>query len=151
MSLKFTEKVEEKNFQNGPKSVGKPSPDSGLNHFRDLSKLDSVSETESAPKLTKKINFDVRTHKWKQLIFSPSITQESFMRHLNTTYRGLVYSKKCLKSPSDKFIQSKQVCLVDCKGDIIYKFSICLHKLIFYTNCKGVFVCKGGIHYTILI
>ena len=119
------------------KSVGKSPEDSSLGHHKYLSKLDSVSETESAPKMKVKINFDLRTHKWKQLIFSPTISHDSFMRHLNTTYRGLVYSKKCLKSPSEKFIQSKQVCLVDCKG--IRKIIIVFAFIYYFFWHYGIF------------
>lgn len=34
------------------------------------------------------------------------------MKHLILTYRGLVYSTKCLKSPSDKFINSKKINMI---------------------------------------
>lgn len=42
-------------------------------------------------------------------MFAPSFNEANFKKHLMLTYRGLVYAKKCLKGPSDKFIQSKQV------------------------------------------
>lgn len=34
---------------------------------------------------------------------------------MTLTYRGLVYAKKCLKGPSDKFIKTKQVVVPDAK------------------------------------
>ena len=42
--------------------------------------------------------------------------KETFRKHLTLTYRGLVYAKKCLKGPSDKFIQTKLVTVKDAKS-----------------------------------
>eukprot|EP00828_Plagiopyla_frontata_P043924 TRINITY_DN7017_c0_g1_i2.p1 TRINITY_DN7017_c0_g1~~TRINITY_DN7017_c0_g1_i2.p1 ORF type:complete len:402 (+),score=43.53 TRINITY_DN7017_c0_g1_i2:146-1351(+) len=48
-------------------------------------------------------------HPYKHLIFSGNCTENEFKRHIALVYRGLVYSKKCLKGPSEKYIASKQV------------------------------------------
>ena len=55
-------------------------------------------------------------HKWRCLIFCSEIKQNIFKNHINLVYRGLVYSKKSLKSPSEKFLLSKQVNLCDSKS-----------------------------------
>lgn len=51
----------------------------------------------------------INNHPYRHLIFSPCVTESVFNRHMTLTYRGLVYAKKCLKGPSDKFIKSKQI------------------------------------------
>eukprot|EP01017_Pseudomicrothorax_dubius_P030216 TRINITY_DN3749_c0_g3_i3.p1 TRINITY_DN3749_c0_g3~~TRINITY_DN3749_c0_g3_i3.p1 ORF type:complete len:434 (+),score=91.62 TRINITY_DN3749_c0_g3_i3:90-1391(+) len=48
-------------------------------------------------------------HPFRHLIFNPSIDETRFKKHLVMIYKGLVYSAKCLKGPSDKFIKAKQV------------------------------------------
>lgn len=58
----------------------------------------------------------INNHPFRHLIFSPTVTESSFRRFLVLTYRGLVYAKKCLKQPSEKFIRSKQVVLKDGKS-----------------------------------
>jgi len=55
-------------------------------------------------------------HPFKHLIFSDMCTEAVFKRHIALVYRGLVYSKKCLKGPSDKYIASKQVKLPNPKS-----------------------------------
>lgn len=57
----------------------------------------------------------LKHHPWRHLIFSHQINEETFKKHLILTYRGLVYAKKCLKGPSDKFIKTKQVLVPDAK------------------------------------
>lgn len=42
-------------------------------------------------------------------MFSPKISEEKFEKHLNITQRGLIYSKKCLKGPSEQFIEKKKI------------------------------------------
>ncbi len=75
--------------------------------------------------MMKKIDtFDgLASHPFRHLIFSGCTSEsniqiedtlnklESFLanfkKHLTLTYRGLVYARKCLKGPSDKFVKSK--------------------------------------------
>lgn len=49
----------------------------------------------------------LKNHPWRHLIFGPGINENTFKKHLTLSYRGLVYAKKCLKGPSDKFIKTK--------------------------------------------
>lgn len=58
----------------------------------------------------------INNHPYRHLIFSPNITESTFKRFIVLTYRGLVYAKKCLKQPSEKFIKSKQVVLKEMKS-----------------------------------
>lgn len=51
----------------------------------------------------------LRNHPFRHLIYGPSIGENSFNKFLQLTQRGLVYAKKCLKGPSEKFIKSKMV------------------------------------------
>ena len=52
-------------------------------------------------------------HPFKHLIFSESLEEGKFKRHLSLVYRGVIYSKKCLKSPSEKFINNRAVKLIE--------------------------------------
>ena len=54
----------------------------------------------------------IRHHEFRCLIFSPSISEAVFKRHLTIIYRGLIYARKCLKGPSDNYLKSKQVDLL---------------------------------------
>ncbi|CAD8211530.1 unnamed protein product [Paramecium pentaurelia] len=56
----------------------------------------------------------LKNHPFRHLIYGPSIGENSFNKFLQLTQRGLVYAKKCLKGPSDKFIKSKMVQLPEC-------------------------------------
>jgi len=58
----------------------------------------------------------VKKHPWRHLIFAPEINDLNFKKHLTLTYRGLVYAKKCLKGPSDKFIETKKVIVPESKN-----------------------------------
>lgn len=68
------------------------------------------------PKEKSSIENVINNHPYRHLMFAPYCTESTFKKHLLLTYRGLVYSKKCLKGPSESFIKSKQVNLVDSKG-----------------------------------
>lgn len=59
----------------------------------------------------------INNHPYRHLIFSPLVTESTFKRHLTLTYRGLVYAKKCLKGPSEKFIKSKQIVVSEGKRE----------------------------------
>jgi len=50
---------------------------------------------------------------YRHLIFSPKLDIEKFKKHLTMTYKGLLYALNSLRSPSEKFIKSKQVSLPD--------------------------------------
>ncbi|KAM3131143.1 hypothetical protein pb186bvf_016723 [Paramecium bursaria] len=51
----------------------------------------------------------VKSHPFRHLIFSDSTDEATLRKHLLVTQRGLAYASKCLKGPSDKFIQLKEV------------------------------------------
>lgn len=73
-------------------------------------KIDSDAEARN------RVHSDAfRNHPWRHLIFGPNINESSFKKHLTLSYRGLVYAKKCLKGPSEKFIKTKQVLVPDSK------------------------------------
>ncbi|CAD8135107.1 unnamed protein product [Paramecium pentaurelia] len=50
-------------------------------------------------------------HPFRHLIFSPKIDELVFEKHLIVTQRGLIYSRKCLKGPSEQFLEKKKVIL----------------------------------------
>jgi CTD small phosphatase-like protein 2 len=68
--------------------------------------VDSDAEAKNRIKVNEHIDA-LGKHPWRHLIFSPNINEAAFKKHLTLTYRGLVYAKKCLKGPSDKFIKTK--------------------------------------------
>lgn len=70
--------------------------------------LDSHSDTE-----VKKSKKEEPIVPYRSLYFSPTLNYEKFKNHLHSVHRGLVYSTKSLKSPSEKFISSKQVIIPD--------------------------------------
>jgi hypothetical protein len=61
----------------------------------------------------KKKGSNLENHPWRHLIFGTHVDAEKFKKHMVVTYKGLTYATKCLKGPSDKFIQSKQITLED--------------------------------------
>jgi hypothetical protein len=50
-----------------------------------------------------------RAHPFRHLVFSPQINENAFKKHLLITYKGLVYAKKCLKKPSEAYVNSRKV------------------------------------------
>lgn len=50
---------------------------------------------------------------YRSLYFSPNFNYEKFKKHLIMVHKGLVYSTQSLKSPSEKFVASKQVAIPD--------------------------------------
>lgn len=48
---------------------------------------------------------------YRHFIFGPQIDLDLFKKHLMMMHKGLVYATKNLKSPSEKFIRSKQISL----------------------------------------
>jgi len=53
------------------------------------------------------------THPYRHFIFGPQPDLEAFKKHLLMIHKGLSYSIKSLKNPSEKFIRSKQVSLCE--------------------------------------
>ena len=88
--------------------------------FADAAKMFEANSSDhiKRPKDRNQSNLEnvINNHSYRHLIFAPYCTESTFKKHLTLTYRGLVYSKKCLKGPSDSFIKSKQVNLVESKG-----------------------------------
>lgn len=86
------------------------------------SKLFEVNSSEQIKKNKDRVGIEniINNHSYRHLIFAPYCTESTFKKHLLLTYRGLVYSKKCLKGPSESFIKSKQVNLVESKGFFIF-------------------------------
>ncbi len=65
-------------------------------------------------KKTQHIKHDMcATLPYRHFIFGPQIELELFKKHLMILHKGLVYATKNLKSPSEKFIRSKQVIIPD--------------------------------------
>lgn len=58
----------------------------------------------------------INQHLFRNLVFSPSISEPAFKAHLLNTYKGLVYAKKFLKPPSTDFLREKMVTLSEVKG-----------------------------------
>ena len=58
----------------------------------------------------------INQHLFRNLVFSPSISEPAFKSHLLNTYKGLVYAKKFLKPPSTDFLREKMVTLSEVKG-----------------------------------
>lgn len=68
--------------------------------------VDSDAEAKKIKK-TEEVWDTFKNHPYRHLIFSSRVSETIFRKHLVLTYRGLVYAKKCLKGPSEKFIKSK--------------------------------------------
>lgn len=77
--------------------------------------VNSDAETKNLEQKQEKIRA-INNHPYRHLIFSPYVTESLLKKHLSITYRGLVYSVKCLKGPTEKFIKTKQVSLIDSKS-----------------------------------
>lgn len=88
-------------------------------HFLAEPKMDEINSSDKIGNVFKKKSVEtaINGHPFRHLIFSPYVTESTFKRHLTITYRGLVYSKKCLKGPSEAYIRAKQVNLVDSKSN----------------------------------
>lgn len=96
--------------------------------------VSSDNESKNIDRKFEKAN-SINNHPYRHLIFSPMVTESSFKKHLSMTYRGLVYSVKCLKGPSDKYIKTKQVSLFDSKSKVSKinnEVNICFFPFFFY-------------------
>ncbi|CAK85344.1 unnamed protein product (macronuclear) [Paramecium tetraurelia] len=75
-----------------------------------MQNLNANSDNEQSKKNSQNSGKDkLSNHPFRHLIFGPNVTEQTFKKHLILTQRGLIYARKCLKGPSDKFIQSKKV------------------------------------------
>lgn len=61
------------------------------------------------------MNESLKMHPFRNLIFSPDISQEKFKNHICLTCRGLIYAKSCLKQPSTNYINNKSINLKEKK------------------------------------
>lgn len=88
------------------------------NHYMESKPLDELNSSDKIDNVNKKKSIEgfINNHPFRNLIFSPCVTESTFKRHLTIIYRGLVYAKKCLKGPSESYIRAKQVNLVDSKS-----------------------------------
>ena len=86
-----------------------------MNETKQIEELNSSDKIGMVIK-KKSVEGFINNHPFRNLIFSPSVTESTFKRHLTITYRGLVYARKCLKGPSESYIRAKQVNLVDSKS-----------------------------------
>lgn len=72
--------------------------------------LASETESKTLQAIEKRIT-TLETHPYINLMFSPNKRVSVFKKHLAMCFRGLTYSLKFLKGPSEKFIKSKEVVL----------------------------------------
>ncbi|CAD8091095.1 unnamed protein product [Paramecium sonneborni] len=54
-------------------------------------------------------------HPFRHLIYGPSIGEGTFKKFLQLTQRGLIYSTRCLKGPSNNFIKTKMQVLPEAR------------------------------------
>jgi CTD small phosphatase-like protein 2 len=73
--------------------------------------LKEVSSKDQPVDIHERIN----CHPYKHLIGS-TIEKDSFKKHMSMLYRGMVYSVKFLKGPSEKYLNSKMITLPEPKG-----------------------------------
>lgn len=81
-------------------------------HQKILDGVSSEAELKKFNEYHDKENY-INNHPFRHLIFGSHVTESNFKRHITLTYRGLVYAKKCLKGPSEKFIKTKEVNLLE--------------------------------------
>ncbi|CAD8209416.1 unnamed protein product [Paramecium octaurelia] len=84
-----------------------------MKHSNTQQSVDAISDVEQM-KSKQHQEGKLKNHPFRHLIYGPSIGENSFNKFLQLTQRGLVYAKKCLKGPSEKFIKSKMVQLQEC-------------------------------------
>lgn len=89
-----------------------------------------MSDNEGINRKNEKVIEDaLSTLPYRHLIFSPKIESEKFRKYLAMTYKGLLYASNSLRSPSEKFIKSKQIELPD---------SIISNAYLFYSLAREV-------------
>lgn len=117
------DKAEASNSQEKPIQIPIPEPESlkkkdHKSRFMTTvaaANVNSDAETKNLEQKQEKVKA-INNHPYRHLIFSPVVTESTLKKHLSITYRGIVYSVKCLKGPTDKFIKTKQVSLIDPKS-----------------------------------
>lgn len=62
----------------------------------------------------------INDHAFRNLIFSPTVSELVFKAHLLNTYKGLIYAKRFLKPPPPQFLREKMVTLPEIKGIFSY-------------------------------
>lgn len=103
-------------LENAKKEVVSTSTRQGHFQHKDLKshlaganrQVDSDADVKKVAAINQNID-NLKNHRYRHLIFANTVTETSFKKHLSLVYRGLVYSNKCLKGPSDKYILSKQI------------------------------------------
>lgn len=70
---------------------------------------------------SKKVTQLINNHPYRSLVFSTFVSEAVFKSHLLNIYKGLIYSKKFLKTPPPEFLRDKTVNLPEIKG-IFLKF-----------------------------
>lgn len=114
LNKNFKEKLAKMNILSNPI---KPQPMIKFVEAVKMTEMNSFDKINTKKaKDQNKLESDINNHQYRHLIFAPYCTESTFKKHLTLTYRGLVYSKKCLKGPSESFIKSKQVNLIESKG-----------------------------------
>ena len=77
----------------------------------------------------------LKNHPFRNLIFSPFVSENEFNQHLIFTQKGLKYAKNCLKQPTEEIIRQKAFILNDSKRILIRKmFYIVLFSLFQHLN-----------------
>lgn len=80
-----------------------------------IGNMNSDAEIQNIQKMKKKRDSIIR-HPFRHLVFSERIDPIAFKKFLALTFRGLNYCKKCLKTPSERFLLTKEVLLPEPKG-----------------------------------
>lgn len=82
----------------------------------------SQTNSITLQKKTSKKNslFSINDHAFRNLIFSPTVSELVFKAHLLNTYKGLIYAKRFLKPPPPQFLREKMVTLPEIKGIFSY-------------------------------
>ena len=93
-----------------PKETAGPKNDMNQSHhIRSKSQNYEKSSTAGDEKNSSVLMFELPTHPYRHLIFSPEISKKDFKQHLLLVYKGLKYSKFILKEPSQSFLESKKI------------------------------------------
>lgn len=84
--------------------------------FDDLPRIKLINGNSSqsnsdqeADKNKDSIKIPLDQNEFRNIIFSPKIDENLFKTHLLLIYKGLIYSKSCLKNPSHQYLKSKMI------------------------------------------
>lgn len=72
-----------------------------------------MSDNEVSRKETETLRKNLSNMPFRHLVFTPSVDLQRFQKHITLCYKGLLYAINSLRSPSDKFLKSKQVTIPD--------------------------------------